>query len=218
MMASINDFRLLGVHVRPIRDFMMASINDRQKKNSIARALARARNGDKRGAKMLFQLVYEELFLMAKRQRQRWTHNTLDASALVHETYIKLVERSHYQWVDLQHFYAVASKAMRQLLIDSTKRDSAQKRGGGERAIEFNEQLFGEVAYIEMTFSLSRCMDRLAFTHPRWALVFGKRFFLGFTVEEVAKLLSISKATVKRDWSLATAWLRIHWQDVPDTI
>ncbi len=177
-------------------------------------ALARARGGDKQGMQILFQTVYDELNRMARGQRRRWSGNdTLDTTALVHETYLKLIEGSCHDWVDLRHFYAVAAKAMRQLLLNYAERQRAQKRGGNRVRIELDEEQVGKAVDVETLLSLSSCLDQLELADPRRASVFEYRFFLGLSVEEVAKLLEISTATVKRDWSLATAWLRIHWQE-----
>ncbi len=176
-------------------------------------ALARARDGDDEGMQLLFHTVYDELNRMARSQRRRWSGNdTLDTTALVHETYLKLVERTNHDWVDLRHFYAVAAKAMRQLLLNYAERQKAQKRGGEHVHIELNENQVGKPMDIEALLALSKCLDELGKADPRRATVFEYRFFLGLSVDEVAELLETSPATVKRDWSLATAWLRLKWE------
>ena len=184
-------------------------VDKRQK--LINAALERAKEGDPEGTSLLFQTVYDELNRMARRQRLRWDGNdTLDTTALVHETYVKLSE-SGTQWESVRHFYAVAARAMRQLLINYAEKQRAKKRGGDLRRVEFDDSYAGKPLEIETLLSLISALDELATVDERRARVFEFRFLLGLSVAEVAELLEVSHATVKRDWTLATAWMRLHW-------
>ena len=186
-------------------------VDKRQK--LIVAALERARDGDTESMGLLFQSVYDELNRIARRQRLRWDGNdTLDTTALVHETYVKLVEHGKHDWDDIRHFYAVAAKAMRQLLINYAEKQRAKKRGGDQRRVEFKDNEPGQALEVETLLSLTKALDELAAIDQRHARVFEYRFFLGLKIDETAELLEISVATVKRDWALATAWLRLHWE------
>jgi RNA polymerase sigma factor (TIGR02999 family) len=173
-------------------------------------ALESVRRGDEGALDTLFSEVYDELHHMARYQRQRWSgNNTLDTTALVHESYLKLVDRTRFEWADLRHFFAVATKAMRHILINYAEKQRAQRRGGDLRRVELDEQAAAATAEHETLVALGAGLDQLAAIDPRRATVFESRFFLGLSVEETADLLQISPATVKRDWTLAVAYLRV---------
>lgn len=174
-------------------------------------ALESVRNGDESALATLFAKVYDELHELAHHQRRRWSGNeTLDTTALVHESYLKLVDRTRFEWADLRHFFAVAAKAMRQILINYAEKQRAQKRGGDRRRVEFDDAHAASKAEQEMLVALGAGLDRLGEIDERRARVFEYRFFLGLSVAETAELLAVSPATVKRDWALASAFLKVH--------
>jgi RNA polymerase sigma factor (TIGR02999 family) len=184
------------------------------RREQVNAALDAARAGDEGALASLFTEVYDELHQLARRQRRRWSGNeTLDTTALVHESYLKLVDRSRFQWADLRHFFAVAAKAMRHVLIDYAGKQRAQRRGGDRLRVELDEAHAASGAAQETLISLGAGLDELAKIDPRRASVFEYRFFLGLSVVETGELLAISPATVKRDWSLATAYLRVYLED-----
>lgn len=182
---------------------------------TVTRILEAARAGDAPAMEKLFSLVYEELHQRAHWQRQKWHGDlTLNTTALVHEAYLKLVDQSKAEWRDRAHFLSVAAKAIRHLLIDYARQRRAEKRGGDapKFSLEELQQAGGEVAMTEekadALVALEEALERLEKVDEREAKVVECRFFGGMTVEETAEALGISERTVKRDWSMAQAWLR----------
>ncbi len=174
----------------------------------ITALLQRSRAGDRRALDELFARLYTELHALARGQRHRWEGDyTLDTTALVHEAYLKLVDRERASWTDRNHFLAVAARAMRHVLINYAERRRAAKRGGGRQPVPLEEAnpLTEEAA--EEVLALHEALERLEALHERQARIVEARFFGGYTIEETADLLGISPATVKRDWLLASAWL-----------
>ncbi|GAB5534878.1 MAG: sigma-70 family RNA polymerase sigma factor [Rubricoccaceae bacterium] len=160
----------------------------------------------------LVPLVYEELERLAHRQlRRERSDHTLDTSGLVHEAYTRLVRLDRIQWNDRAHFLALAAQAMRRVLINYAESRRAQKRGGGKIPVSLDASPI-QVASATATdlddlLALDEALKRLAGLDDRQARVVECRFFGGMTVEETASVLEISPATVKRDWTLARAWL-----------
>jgi RNA polymerase sigma factor (TIGR02999 family) len=184
----------------------------------ITQHLRRAQQGDRGALDEVFQLVYDELHRLAHSQRRRWSgDHTLDTTALVHEAYIKLVGQPDPAWNDRGHFLAVAARAMRHLLVNYAERRRAAKRGGGashtsldpgavnpDSSTDFNP-VSAEVA--DELIALHEALERLETVNERQVQVVETRFFAGLSIEEAAKALGISPATVKRDWQVASAWL-----------
>lgn len=166
----------------------------------------------------LFPLIYDELRRVAHRQlrRERAGH-TLRTTALVHEAYVKLAERPlNVDWAGRQHFYGIAARAMRQILVNWARDRGAQKRGGGVRPATLEEHLtpgaFATDRPPAALLDLDRALDRLEAMGPRQARVVELRYFAGLSVEETADTLGVSNATVKRDWAAAKAWLYAELQ------
>jgi RNA polymerase sigma factor (TIGR02999 family) len=177
--------------------------------DEITRLLAIVREGDSAALDELFSLVYEELRALSHAQRARWGGDyTLHTTALVHEAYVKMVGQQARNWQDRAHFLGVASRAMRQILVNYAERRCAQKRGGDVETIPLEDAnpVGPEVA--EELLALNHALDRLAQIDERRHRVVEYRFFAGLTIDETAELLGISSATVSRDWTLASAWLR----------
>lgn len=178
-----------------------------------AKALATTQGGDERALSRLFAEVYDELHELARLQRRRWSGDeTLDTTALLHESYLRLVDRSRFGWHDPVHFFAVACKAMRHILIDYARGKRAQKRGGEHEPAPLLPEAHGAPGDQVAVIALCEELERLAAADARQASVFELRVFLGFSVEETAELLAISPATVKRDWLLATSFLRLSME------
>lgn len=181
-----------------------------QKNNlvDITQLLKSVQGGDRSAFDRLLAVVYEELRRVAQAQmrRERAGH-TLDTTGLVHEAYLKLVDQSEAEWQDRVHFFGVAARAMRQILIDQARRRVAQKRGGGWERATLDEDLLGEQAPIEELVALDDALERLGQLDPRLSQVVEYRFFGGLTEEETAALLGITTRTVQRDWAKARAWL-----------
>jgi RNA polymerase sigma factor (TIGR02999 family) len=164
--------------------------------------------GNEQAASKIVPLVYGELRRLAAHymQRERGDH-TLQATALVHEAFIKLVEQRSVNWQSRAHFFAIAARMMRRILIDHARGHLRGKRGAGERPVALDENLvFAPEQSVEL-IKIDEALERLAKLDPRQARIVELRFFGGLTVEETAEVLSISPKTVKRDWSVAKAWL-----------
>lgn len=174
-----------------------------------------AQEGHKEAVDRIFQAVYDELHGMAKAQRMKWDGNhTVNTTVLVHEAYLKLVDQQRVEWKDRAHFFAVAALAMRQILVNYARRTCAARRGGGATPLSLEEDVLMEEGAAAEILALNEGLDRLADRNSRQAKVIELRFFVGLTAEEAAAALGVSLATVKRDWQLASAWLKKEIQEV----
>jgi len=168
------------------------------------------RTGRRESLDRIMPVVYEQLRAIAHRQLalRDGGGGTLSTTALVHEAYLKLIDQSRAQWQDRAHFLAVASLAMRHVLVDRAKARTAVKRGGGQRRLTLNEELIAVDDQAEALLQLNEAMERLAQLEPRLAQVVECRFFGGLTEEEIAGALSVTVRTVQRDWAKARTLLR----------
>ncbi|MEM8933790.1 MAG: ECF-type sigma factor [Acidobacteriota bacterium] len=180
---------------------------------SLTELLGRFRAGDPVATERLVPLVYGELRRVARRQRigrlGRGRDATLDTTAVVHEVFLKLNRGAQPEWRDRAHFYAVAARAMRQIVTDHARGRSAEKRGGAAADLPLDEALVGpsdrrQTAWI---LDLDRALDELGQRAPRLAQVVEYRFFGGMTSEEIGEVLGTSTRTVRRDWEKARALL-----------
>ena len=153
-------------------------------------------------------LVYEELRRQASRymQRERRGH-PLQATALVNEAYLRLIEVRNVQWQNRAHFFAMAARLMRRILVDAARAQGYQKRGGGAAMLSLDEALIVPVEPCADFVALDTALVALAAIDERKSQVVEMRFFGGLTLEETAEALHVSRETVKRDWKLAKAWL-----------
>jgi RNA polymerase sigma factor (TIGR02999 family) len=163
--------------------------------------------GDQQALERLTPLVYQELHRLAHRYlaRERSDH-TLQATALVNEAYVRLVDMQGVGWRDRAHFFAVAARMMRRILVDFARARSYQKRDGGER-VSLNESLVIAGKPGAELVALDEALNRLAELDPRKSQVVELRYFGGLRGEEIAEALKISPETVTRDWRAAKAWL-----------
>ena len=177
--------------------------------NHLATELLQALSGGQaEAADQLMPLVYEALEAIARNHlRKERADHTLDTSALVHEAYLKLVVQTRASWANRAHFFAIASQAMRRILINYAHKRNAAKRGGGMAAVTLNENLVQQEMRPEQLLALDEALDRLASFSERQAKVVEMRFFGGLKEEEIAEVLGISGPTVRRDWRFAKAWL-----------
>jgi RNA polymerase sigma factor (TIGR02999 family) len=175
----------------------------------VTSVLRAVRSGDPRAADALFSLVYGELHQIASGQRRRWGGNeTLNTTALLHDAYLKLVRQEDADWESRAHFFAVAAKAMRHILINYAERQVAAKRGGGAVHVPLDDADLVAPEAAEELLALDRALQGLARVHERSSRVVECRFFGGFGIRETAETLAVSQATVERDWAFASAWLR----------
>jgi len=175
------------------------------------------RLGNKDALGRLIPLVYRELRLLAAGylQAERVGH-TLEPTALVHELYLRLVEQDRADWKDRAHFLAVAAKLMRHILVDYARARGTAKRDGMATRIEIaGFELSGEEPRTEEILAVDEALDRLAELDPQQTRVVELRYLAGLTIEETAEALGISARTVKREWAMASAWLRNELLEEP---
>ena len=171
--------------------------------------LVRWREGDREALESLMPLVYEELRRLAHHylQRERSDH-TLQSTALVHEAYMRLAGQNAPQWQNRAHFFGIAARVMRQILVEYARAHSAAKRGGvGACKITLDESLEVEQRSDVDVIALDGALDRLSELDPQQSRIVELRFFTGLTIEDTSEVMGLSPATVKRDWTSARAWL-----------
>jgi RNA polymerase sigma factor (TIGR02999 family) len=170
--------------------------------------LAELTGGNPAVVNALLPMIYDELHRVADHQlRGERRDHTLNATALVHEAYLKLVDQSRVTWQNRAHFLGVAAQAMRRILINYAEQRRAQKRGGDLVATTFDDDLVPRDARADELVDLDEALTRLQAVSPRQAAAVEYRFFGGLTHEEIAEVLQVSVPTVRRDWRLARAWL-----------
>jgi len=176
--------------------------------NEVTQLLVSWGKGDQQSLENLIPLVYDELRRQARRylRRERPDH-TLQSSALVHEVYVRLIDQRQANWHNRSQFFGVAAQLMRRILVDHARSRGAVKRGAGVTKLAIAE----EVAAIEMQnvdlIALDTSLTKLEQIDPQQCRIVELRFFSGLSIEDTADALSISPATVKRDWAMAKAWL-----------
>jgi len=166
--------------------------------------------GDARAADDLLPLVYEELRLLAaQKMAQEKPGQTLQATALVHEAYIRLVGQEAQDWKSRSHFFRAAAEAMRRILIDNARRKRSLKHGGEHQRIDLDEAAFkqDDASSVDDLIALDEVLVRLSADEEIRAEVVKLRYFAGLSVEQTADILGISPTTVKRYWAYARAWL-----------
>lgn len=178
---------------------------------SVTALLAQVRAGREDAAAEVLPLIYAELHRIAERHmRHERANHTLQATSLVHDAFLKLVGQTRVEWQDRAHFLAVASQAMRRLLVDHARSRLAVRRGAGAPVVPMTDSVTLAADHalpIEDLLALDSALDELASLDGRQARVVELRYFGGLEIEEAAEALSISPATLKRDWSMARAWL-----------
>jgi RNA polymerase sigma factor (TIGR02999 family) len=177
--------------------------------SEVSRILAAIEQGDPHAAGQLLPLVYDELRRLAARKLSREAPGqTLTATALVHEAYLRLVgEGEGPHWDSRGHFFAAAAEAMRRVLVESARRKHSQKHGGGLARQELDEAEVAAPEAPEDLLALDEALDKFAAKDPAKAELVKLRYFAGLTIEQAAKALGISPATADRHWAYARAWL-----------
>ncbi len=177
-------------------------------RNEVTQLLSELQSGRREAENQLLPLVYNELRRVAAgyMRRERVGH-TLQATALVHEAYLQLVDQTRVTWQNRAHFFGVAAQLMRRILVDHARSHNAQKRGGAAQKLSLDEAA-GLMGGRDVTLeALDDALSDLAKADPRQSRIVELRFFGGLTVEETAEVLSLSPATVEREWRMARAWL-----------
>jgi len=175
----------------------------------ITQLLADWSEGDEAAFKRLLPLVYNELHKLANfyMRRERQDH-TLQTTALVHEAYLRLVGQQNVQWQTRAHFFAVAARAMRNILVDHARSRGRAKRGDGKPGLPLGDVAVMSDERADELVAVNTALDSLTAVDPRKGRVFELRYFGGMSVDEAAEALRVSPATVTRDWRMARAWLR----------
>ena len=179
------------------------------RREHVTELLEAAVGGDAKASEQLLPLVYEELRRLARGQIKREpTGQTLQATALVHEAYLRLVGNAEVKWQGRAHFFGAAARAMRRILVDRARQRGAAKRGGDWDRVELSED--GALVQGAGTnlVDLDGALARLEQEDPRKAEIVMLRYFAGLSIEETAAALSLSTATVKNEWTFARAWLK----------
>jgi RNA polymerase sigma factor (TIGR02999 family) len=198
---------------------------DAPRQQPVTQLLAQWRDGDERAFAQLSAVMYEELRQLAQRhlRRERSDH-TIQKTALVNEAFVRLVGQQSVDWQSRAHFIGLASKLMRRVLVDYARARLADKRGGGAGVLSLDEMAAPEADEApdttptalqhldahtqEEVSAIDQALQRLEQIDPRQAQIVEMRYFGGLTVEQAAEAIGISEATVKREWTLARAWLR----------
>ena len=164
--------------------------------------------GERDSMDRLLPLVYDELHRIAHRHLAlEHVGHTLVTTALVHEAYLRLVDQTRVRWVDRSHFFAVAARVMRRVLVDYARRYRAAKRGAGARPVDLDAVEVPLAERSESLIALDEALERLADLNPRLSRIVECRFFAGMTEEETAEALGVTERTVRRDWVKARGWL-----------
>jgi RNA polymerase sigma factor (TIGR02999 family) len=184
--------------------FQQSADDDRR---SVTDLLLEVRRGNPEAMDRLFSLVYPQLRRIARRQLQgERPGHTLGTTGLVHETYLKLVDQSRIDWQDRGHFFAMAARAMRQILVDYARRYRTQRRGGGLQRVALTDRLAVD-EQAELVLAVHEALGRFAGVSERLSRVVECRYFAGLTEEETAVALGVTARTVERDWVKAKGWL-----------
>lgn len=174
----------------------------------VTRLLQRWGAGEEDALAALMPLVYDELRLLARSYlRKERSGHTLETSALVNEAYVRLIDQSEVDWQSRSHFYGIAAKTMRRILVDHARRQLYKKRGGGAHKVSLDEALHVGAERPEDLVALDEVLARLAENDPEKARLVELRFFGGLSQPEAAKVLGVSLSTVERQWRVAKAWL-----------
>ncbi len=175
---------------------------------NITKLLQRAQSGDADALRDLIPLVYDQLRELARLQRRSSNSETVNTTALVHEAYEKLA-RGSSGFADRQHFFRVAARAMREVLVDHARKHQAEKRGGGLRPLVLHESLVPGPEMAAHLVALDEALTRLNGLNERHAQVVELRYFVGLTIPETAEIMGLAPATIERDWTAARAWLHL---------
>jgi len=200
--------RQLGINCRPhpvpVPAVPVPRMSDQPP--SVTQLITAVREGEPGAMDRLFEVVYDDLKRRAHAQLSG-SSPTLDTTALVHEAYLKLSGTAEPDWADGQHFFRVAARAMRHIVIDRARAHLTSKRGAGQVPLDLDRIQVGADSAADQMVALDDALSRLAKQNPRLAEVVELRFFGGLSVEETANSLDVSERTVKRDWRLARAFL-----------
>lgn len=183
----------------------------------VTRLLEHWSGGDRDAFDALLPLLYDQLRELARGRLRREHDVSINTTALVHETYLRMVDLDRIQWKDRAHFLAMASRLMRRILVDHWRKKHAQKRGGSHHRVPLDEHQLQAEMRAETLLDLDEALSRFEKLSPRACLALEHRYFGGLTAKESAAVLGVSRATVERDLRAARAWLAREWAPEPLT-
>ncbi len=193
-----------------LREYPCGNRSEVNESHQITEMLKNWGEGKEEALNSLMPLVYDELRRQASRfLRKERSGHTLQTTALINEAYLKLIDQSNVNWQNRSHFFAIASKAMRRILVDHARTRHREKRGGSAEDLPIDDAL--HIASPQRSIdivALDEALERLALFDPRQVKIVELRYFSGLTNDETAAILGVSNATVRSDWSMAKAWLR----------
>jgi len=190
--------------------------------NDVSRILSAAEAGDPNASEQLLPLVYDELRkLAAQKLAQEKPGQTLQATALVHEAYLRLVApasgaasaRGEQHWNSRGHFFSAAAESMRRILVESARKKKRQRHGGGRRRVDLQEGVSLAACPHDDLLALDEALTRLAAREPAKAELVKLRYFAGLSIDEAAEVMHVSRTTAKRYWAVARAWLLAEIDD-----
>jgi len=204
-----NDLLLIAGAFQKVDNYCLTMEPRSSQKTNVTELLRLWKQGDPSAGEALLPLVYDELRRRAGAYMRRERNNhTLQPTALVHEAYLKLAGQRETNWNDREHFFAIASQAMRRILVDHAKSRHRDKRGGVNEDLPLDEMLFIQAESNDVDLiALDEALRRLAEFDPRQERLVELRYFGGFSLDEAARALDISRATASREWQMAKAWL-----------
>ncbi|MBX3291777.1 MAG: sigma-70 family RNA polymerase sigma factor [Acidobacteria bacterium] len=183
--------------------------------DEITRLLLKWRGGDPNALDDLMPAVYRELRRIAHNyMRRQNAGHSLQTTALINEAYLRLIDSEKVNWQDRDHFFAICSQLMRRILVDSARRRLSQKRGGARMEVTLDDAVAADVGQHADVVALDYALKRLAALSPRQSQIVEMRYFGGLTEDQIAETLGISARTVRRDWTVARAWL---YRELSDT-
>lgn len=184
------------------------------KSQNVTELLINWGEGDKQALDQLLPIVYGELRRQAGRYlRKERVGHTLQTTALIHEAYIRLIDQRRVKWQNRSHFFGIAAQLMRRILVDHARTKQRLKRGGSDLRVSLAEATVTAKSKDLDVVALDEALEKLAVLDQQQARIVELRFFSGLTVEETAEVMSLSPATIKRDWSMAKAWLHRELSD-----
>lgn len=177
-------------------------------KKRITKLLIKVQKGEKESYDVLFSVVYDRLKNIARHHlNKEYNNHTLSKTSLVHEVYMKLIDQSEIEWQNRAHFYGIASRCMRQILVDYARKTKAVKRGGDYDHISIDSDEIDLVQHAEELIEMNDLIDKLSEFDERKSRVVEMRFFGDMTIREISEILGVSTRTIDRDWLKARTWL-----------